>query len=84
MKQEKINTIKVYSQVRVTVKVAVLEDEPSCPNTIVSSVYDTKSVHFRSTSPERINWIDKTKYVFSISKHHLAPLNFLDFNQCCG
>ena len=53
--------------VRGTVKTAVFEGEIDCPNTVVSSVYNTKPVHFISTLTERNNWVEITnKYLISI------------------
>eukprot|EP00957_Ditylum_brightwellii_P118027 9001642-Ditylum_brightwellii.AAC.1 len=56
VKQEEVTAKKGQTQVRGTVKAAVLEGDPDCPNIVVSSVYDTKPVHFISTSTEEITW----------------------------
>jgi len=48
--QEEVKNKKQHMLVRGTVKVAVLEGDPECPNWVASSVYDTKPVHFLSTS----------------------------------
>ena len=46
-----------------TVKAAVLEGDPGCPNIITSSVYDTKPVHYLSMVSESIQWIEKKNMV---------------------
>ena len=46
--QEEQKTREAQLQVRGTVKAAVLQGDPDCPNLIASSVYDTKPVHYLS------------------------------------
>jgi hypothetical protein len=55
-------------EVRGTTKAAALEDDPECPNVVVFSVYDTKPVHFLSTSVKSLKWIEKAKKVYDPSK----------------
>ena len=47
---------KIIGQARVlgTVKAAVIEGEPDCPTVVVSSVYETKPVHFISILTETL------------------------------
>ena len=40
-----------------TVKAAVLEGYPGCPNIIASRVYDTKPVHYLSMVSESMQWV---------------------------
>ena len=53
------------TQVRGTVKSAVLEGGVNLPSIIVSCVYEKKPVNFISTSNDSINWVEKVKCVFS-------------------
>ena len=67
MKQEEVRTRRGQAQLRGTVNAAAIEGEPDCPNIFVSSVYDTKPVHFIST-PTKKTWFERTKQLFSKSK----------------
>ena len=46
--------------VRGTVKAAVLEGDPACPEMVAVSVYDNKPVHFISMACDSIKWVEKT------------------------
>ena len=81
VKHYEVKTIKVYPQTRGNVKASVLEAEPGYHNIIVPFVYDTKPVHFISTSTESISYIEKIKDVFSKSKQHLSLIKLLYSNH---
>ena len=48
---------------RGTTMAVVLSNDPSCPNLVAASVYDTKLVHFLSTVTESVHWIEKKRKV---------------------
>ena len=52
--QEEVKNVNHRRAVRGTVKVAVLEGDPGCPNLIATSVYDTKPVHYLSMVSQSI------------------------------
>ena len=63
--------------VRGTVKAAVLEGDPGCPHLLASSVYDAKPVHYLSMMSTNIEWIVKTRQVFSYATGQQEDLQFL-------
>ena len=71
---------KQQALVRGTVKAAVLEGDPECPNLVASSVYDTKPVHFLSMICDSIKWIVKEKSVFNVETGKMETLRFLRLN----
>ena len=74
VKHYEVKTIKVYPQTRGNVKASVLEAEPGYHNIIVTFVYDTKPVHFISTSTESISYIEKLKMSF-LNQINTFPLS---------
>ena len=50
MKQEEVKDRQKQIEVRGTVKAAVLEGDKDCFGLVVSSVYNTKPVHYLVTS----------------------------------
>jgi hypothetical protein len=62
--QEELKNQKEAEKVRGQTKAAVLEGDTECPNLVAFSVYDTKPVHFLSTSCTELKWIEKVKIVF--------------------
>jgi hypothetical protein len=71
---------KMQMLVRGTVKAAVLKGDPNCPNLVATSVYDTKPVHFLSTSCDLIRWIIKTREVYCVDTNKLETIRFLRLN----
>lgn len=63
--------------VRGTVKAAVLEGDPGCPNLIATSVYDTKPVHYLSMISEEISWQVEEKKVYNVDTGGVEFLKFL-------
>lgn len=66
--------------VRGTVKAAVLEGDPSCPNLLASSVYDTKPVHYLSMATDKLQWTEVSKAVYNIDSGEVEYLRFLRMN----
>ena len=64
-----------------TVKAAVLEGDPGCPNLIASSVYDMKPVQYISMLSESIQWAEKEKTVYNVDTGKVEALKFLKLNQ---
>ena len=66
--QEELKTRRGQAKVWGTVKEAVIEGEPDCPNIVVSSVCNTKPVLFISTSTEKTALlIEQNKYFISLN-----------------
>ena len=61
-----MKTITQQGAVRVTVKAAVLEGDPGCPNLVESSVYDTKPVQYLSMVSESVEWVKVEKNVYNV------------------
>ena len=59
---------------------AVLEDDPSCPNLVCASVYDTKPVTMMSTICETIDWDEMQREVYDIAKKKKVTMKFLRLN----
>jgi hypothetical protein len=78
--QDEVTNKKQQALVRGTVKAAVLEGDPECPNLVASSVYDTKPVHFLSMICDSIKWIVKEKSVFNVETGKMETLRFLRLN----
>jgi hypothetical protein len=55
----------IEATTRGTVKAAVLEGDPDCPNLVAVSVYDTKPVHFITMVSECIEWVTKSRKVWN-------------------
>ena len=75
--QVEVTSRSAQIEVRGTVKAAVLEGDPGCPNLIASSVYDTKPVHYLSMVSTNVEWIVKTRQVFSYVTGQQEDLQFL-------
>ena len=66
VKQEEVKNCKEQIKVKGTVKAAVLEGDPSCPNLVAASVYDTKPVHMLSMTRKEIKWNRQEKPVYNV------------------
>ena len=78
--QEEIKNTNEQKVARGTMKAAILEGNPDCPNLIASLVYDTKPVHFLSTVCTGLNWIEKKKKVFNKKVSANIVMSFLCSN----
>ena len=67
MKKEEVKIIRGLDWVQVTVKAAVLEHEPECPNIVVSYVYNIKAVHIDLNSNQKNHLCWDKKQVFPMS-----------------
>ena len=63
-----------------TVKAAILENDPECPNLIAASVYDTKPVHFLSMALESSEWVVKQRAVWNDEKQEKVFFEYLWLN----
>ena len=63
-----------------TVKTTVLRYDPSCPNQLAVSFYDTKLVHFLSMIAENIKWVELEKKIYSSELNNYTKLKFLRLN----
>ena len=61
-------------------KAAVLEDDPNCVHLTVSSVYDTKPVHYLSMVCKELKWIEIQKQVYNHVSGEKESLRFLRMN----
>ena len=68
---------KEQIKVRGTVKAAVLKGDPKRPALVATSVYDTKPVHFLSTTCKSLIWKVKEKLVNNIDTGLMEVLRFL-------
>ena len=75
--QQEVTSRSAQIEVRGTVKAAVLEGDPGCPNLIASSVYDAKPVHYLSMVSSNIEWVVNTRQVFSYATGQQETLQFL-------
>jgi hypothetical protein len=78
--QEEIKKKSIEATARGTVKAAVLEGDPDCPNLVAVSVYDTKPVHFISMASECIEWITKSRRMWNKAVQALVSVEFLRLN----
>jgi hypothetical protein len=78
--QEEVIKKSIEATVRGTVKAAVLEGDPDCPNLVAVSVYDTKPVHFISMVSECIEWITKSRKMWNKAVQALVSVEFLRLN----
>ena len=62
---------------RSTVKAAVLEGDPKCPNLVASSVYDAKPVHYFSMVSGEVKWVEVNKDVYNVDSGEVEQLKFL-------
>jgi len=79
--QAEVINRKDQLKVRGTVKAAVLEGDPGCPNLVASSVYDTKPVHYLSMITSELKWIVKEKIVYNVDSGKSEILSFLRMNN---
>ena len=80
MTQDKLKSKKAQIEARVTSTAAVMEGDPKFPNLIVSSVYDTKPVHYISIVSEQLKWDVKEKECLNIETGQFEILRFLRMN----
>ena len=66
---------------RGTVKAAEFEGDPGCPNSIGSSVYDTKPVRYFSMVAACANWTQKEKQKYNVDTNTQEYIKFLRLNQ---
>ena len=81
VKQEEVKNRKKQIEVRGTVKVAVLQGDKDCPNLVVSSIYDTKPVHFMSMVCTEIKWVEKIRKVYNVDTGMIETMKFLRMNN---
>jgi hypothetical protein len=70
----------IEATTRGTVKAAVLEGDPDCPNLVAVSVYDTKPVHFITMVSECIEWVTKSRKVWNAALQAMVSMEFLRLN----
>jgi hypothetical protein len=78
--QQPLTNKKEQMAAQGTVKAAVLNGDVECPNLVVTSVYDTKPVHFFSTVCKPIKWIVKERPVFNVDTGRVENIWFLCLN----
>jgi hypothetical protein len=78
--QDEVTNKKKQMAVRGTVKAAVLQGDPDCPDLVASSGYDTKPVHFLSMTCDSVKWIVKEKAVFNKDTGKTEIMRFLRLN----
>ena len=79
--QEEFNRNKGHLEVCRKMKADVIKGYPKCPNIVVSSVYDTKPVHYLSMVSYDLKWVIKEKYVFNVDTGITENLHFLHMNK---
>ena len=65
--QKDVTTKQAKQVARGTVKAGILQKDKKVSNSVAFSVYDTKPVHFMSTTAKSLRWITKKKG-FSIQR----------------
>jgi len=65
---------------RGTVKAAVLENDPKCPQLVSLSIYDNKPVHFISMIAESISWKENTRKVWNKHVRKMQEMKYLRVN----
>ena len=78
--QQEIKSKKDQIKVRGTVKAAVLEGDPGCPNLVASSIYDTKPVHYLSMVCTILKWVVMERPCFNVETCMVEILRFLRMN----
>lgn len=63
--------------VRGTIKAAVLEGDPKCPDVCVLSFYDSKDVYLMSTACSTLKWVEKERRVFDKTQQKMVKMKFL-------
>ena len=79
--QQEVKNRKEQISVRGTVKAAVLEGDPKCPNLVASSVYDAKPVHYLSMVSGEVKWVEVNKDVYNIDSGEVKQLKFLQLGH---
>lgn len=77
VQQEEVTLKEALRKVRGTVKAAKLEGDKDSPFLIVSSVYDTKSVHYLSMVSETVKWVLKERDVYNVDTGAKEVMKFL-------
>ena len=67
-------------RVRGTIKAAILEGDPSCPNLVAASVCGTKPVHMLSMTCKELKWNMQEKPVYNVDTGQVELINFLRLN----
>ena len=67
-------------QLRGTTKAARLHNDPSCPNLLCMSTYDTKPVLILSMYETEIVWTSKSRRVWSAADKKMCLIDFLRLN----
>ena len=78
--QQEVTRKKDQIKARGTVKAAVLEGDPDCPNLVASSIYDTKPVHYLSMVCTTLEWVVVEKPCFNVETGMVKILRFLRMN----
>ena len=81
VQQKEVKNRKEQMAVRGTVKAAVLEGDPDCPNLVASSVYDAKPVHYLSMVSDELKWTEMKKNVYNVDSGEVEELRFLRLNN---
>ena len=71
---------KKQDEVRNTVKCSVLRNDQVTGDVIACSVYDTKPVHFLSTTESSIDWVLKNRKVWHKDDKQFKDMTFLRLN----
>ena len=88
--QEERKSRKKQFEVRGTTKAAISKGGPKCPDSIATSVCDTKTVRYLSMSSEELKWVVCEKDVYNVDTGAKEPLKFLrmcyikDYNHQMG
>ena len=77
VQQLEVKNRKEQMAVRGTVRAAVLEGDPDCPNLVASSVYDAKPVHYLSMVSDELKWMEVNKSVYNVDSGEVEVLKFL-------
>ena len=75
--QKEVKNRKQQIAVRGTVKAAVLEGDPDCPNLVASRVYDENPDHYLSMVSEEITWVEIFKDYYNVDSSEVEQLNCL-------
>ena len=67
-------------EVRGTVKAALLEGDDKCIGLVVSSVYNTRPVHYISMVCDKLKWLEIEKQVYNVETGKVESLRFLCMN----
>jgi hypothetical protein len=78
--QEAVEKQKDLTTTRGTIKAAVLEGDPGCPELVSVSVYDNKPVHFISMICDSIKWVEKTRKVWNNNTRKMEEIKYLRVN----